>query len=157
MLPVLALALALHPAHATEVGNGKDFGIGVALGVGAAFTGKWWFGPHNGFAFHVGSGYGNWVGGQVQWEGDIVQFVDWPFANFNMYWDAGITSYMWTWSHNEGLTVGGTGGIGVDLRFHKVPAAVFLETDAHVMPIALGDAEPVWFDVYGVTGGRWYF
>lgn len=140
-------------ASQTEVGNGKNFGLGFQLGAPTTFTGKLWFNDASGGSFHVGTWFGSYFEGRVQYEQRFVQFGDWNFADLGMYWAAGISTHYWIWAGNE-FQIGVCGGVGAEMRFKEVPAAVFLETEVGVNILG--------FEYYPVTftsgaGGRWYF
>lgn len=148
----------------TEVGAGKNFGIGVGLGSPTSFTGKYFFGDNAGVAFHVGGlalGVGAYGDARVQYEGRVIEFGDWKFADLGGYWNAGVALRYWLvsgWS--DVLQLGPTGGFGAELRFKDVPAAVYAETDVRLYLIGpdTGTYDGVrQFGLNPLVGGRWYF
>ena len=54
LLTGLFLTFAGRSAHATEVGNGRDFGLGIALGDPMSFVGKVFVARENAIDFGVG-------------------------------------------------------------------------------------------------------
>ncbi len=147
----------------TEVGADKNFGIGVELGFYYSFTGKYFFGDNSGLAFCVGGsplGYG-YTNGRVQYEGRVLEFADWKFADFGGYWNAGLASRIWLDSAiASAVQVGPTGGVGVELRFKDVPAAVYGETDFRLWLVGpkTGTYDGInQFLLTPLVGGRWYF
>ncbi len=157
MLASLLLLTTLSTAQATEVGNGKNFGIGAGVGLPFTFTGKAWFSDQHALAFHVGMRFNAYLGGRVQYEGRVVEFADWPFADFGLYWDAGVFTRSWIfWAGSNNLQLGPTGGVGVELRFKDVPAAVYVESDLQ-MNVMGHDGDLGWMSFEGGAGGRWYF
>ena len=157
MLPSLLLLSTLASAGTTEVGHGKNFGIGVGLGVPFTFTGKAWFTEQHALSFHVGMSFGSYLGGRVQYEGRVAEFADWPFADFGLYWDLGVFTRSWVFAnYSNYFQLGPTGGVGAELRFKDVPAAVFIESDLQLN--ALGHTTSfAWMNFEGGAGGRWYF
>ena len=149
---LLSMLLALSTAQATEVGTSKTFGLGLQGGYPATFTGKYWVNDLGGVAFHVGT-VATYLEGRVQVEQRFYDIGDWSFANLGLYWNAGVSARSWTSSGTD-VSIGPTGGVGAEMRFHVVPAAVFVETDAQYYVL-----DPVSVPVGFTTGagGRWYF
>ena len=147
----------------TEVGAGKDFGIGVEAGLYYSFTGKYFFGDNAGLAFSVGaSPYGiGYTNGRVQFEGRVLEFADWDFADFGGYWNAGLASRIWLDSSiTSSVQLGPTGGVGVELRFKEAPAAVYAETDFRLWLVGPKTGTYAGISQFGLAplvGGRWYF
>ena len=159
---VLLSSLAV-AAPRTEVGAGKNFGIGVEVGTYYSFTGKYFFSDNSGVAFSVGgnpAGFGH-TDGRVQYEGRVVEFADWAFADFGLYWNVGIASRIWLDSSiASSVQLGPTAGAGVELRFKDVPAAVYAETDLRVWLLGPTTGEYEGINQFGLSplvGGRWYF
>ncbi len=156
MLASLVLLSALTAAaETTEVGHGKNFGIGVQLGSPLTVTGKYWLNESGGIVFHAGTWFGTFYEGRLQYESQFVQFGDWDFGDVGMYWHAGLATRYWVIPTitNE-LSLGPSGGVGGELRFKPVPAAVFVEVGAAVY--VLGHTYS-WWDYSYALGGRWYF
>jgi hypothetical protein len=148
----------------TEVGAGKNFGIGIEVGFPNSFTGKYFFGDNAGVAFHVGGsmvGVGGYTDARVQYEGRVLEFGDWKFADLGGYWNAGVATRYWLVSGwTQSLQLGPTGGVGAEMRFKDVPAAVYAETDARLYLVGPDTGTYVGVRQFGFTstvGGRWYF
>jgi hypothetical protein len=150
---LLSMLLALSTAQATEVGTAKTFGLGFQGGYPVTFTGKYWLNDGGGVAFHVGASTALYLEGRVQVEQRFYDIGNWPFADLALYWDAGVITRLWT-TTSGGLSLGPTGGVGAEMRFHAVPAAVFAETNVQYY---LLDAGTVTVDYTTGAGGRWYF
>ncbi len=147
-----SLLFALATAQATEVGTAKTFGLGFQGGVPATFTGKYWFNDLGGVSFHVGTVAAVYLEGRVQIEQRFFDIGNWSFADLALYWNAGVSTRSWLGS-STGLSIGPTGGVGAEMRFHTVPAGVFVETDAQYY---LVDAASVPLGIASGAGGRWY-
>jgi hypothetical protein len=156
MLTSLALFSVLTASAATtEVGHGKNFGIGVQMGSPVTVTGKYWMDDQGGVAFHAGTWFGFYNEGRVQYERQFVQFGDWDFADLGMYWHAGVFARLWTLTGYESLfSLGPSGGVAGEMRFKEVPAAVFLEAGSAVMVLGHDHS---WLSLNYAAGGRWYF
>lgn len=163
MLASLMLLTAL--AGATEVAHEKRVGIGAHVGYPTAFTMKFYISQKGGFTFHVGVVPGYWYGAgryflhlhsRLQYQHEIVEFADWEFARFDMYFsvDAALNVVP---DDPVVLRPGVGAGVGVELQFHEVPASVYVETIPMVFPIDFGNTPYFPVTVYGGAGGRWYF
>jgi hypothetical protein len=150
---LLSMLLALSTAQATEVGHSKTFGLGLQAGVPATFTGKYWVNDKGGVAFHIGAFSGLYLDGRIQVEQRFYDLGDWSFAHLGLYWDAGVITRLWT-TTSGGVSLGPTGGVGAEMRFHTVPAAVFAETNFQYY---LLDAGTLSVAYTSGAGGRWYF
>lgn len=162
MLSLLLLLSA--PADASDVGSPNKFGIGVASGPSAIdFTGKYYFNEKAGLAFYAGTSF-VYHNVRVNYESEIKTFVEWPWAEFVMYWDAGVDAELWTF-YGSTFEVGVGGGVGVELQFEKVPAQVFVDAGLGVYPvnycsgITASTGVPCfgWVQGRGAAGARWYF
>ncbi|MFZ5478654.1 MAG: hypothetical protein ACOZNI_17920 [Myxococcota bacterium] len=155
MLTALVLASSL--ANATDVARTRKFGIGASTGVAyLAFTGKYYFDPKGGIAFWAGTS-GIHHQARVNYEREFVEFADWDFARFDMYWDVGADFGVWYLGTAE---VGAGGGVGVELQFHEVPVQVWVDAGAGVYPSCYGYGVYVggcFLQGRGSAGGRWYF
>jgi len=139
----------------TEVGHGKNFGLGVQAGSPSTFTGKFWLDEQGGVAFHAGTWFGYYFEGRVQYERQFVQFGDWDFGDLGMYWHAGVATRYWTVvGVAADLSVGPSGGVAAELRFKDVPAAVFVEVGTQVLVLGNDNG---WLGYNSGAGGRWYF
>lgn len=169
LLTGLLLTLAGRPANATEVGNGRDFGLGFAVGdpmgfVGKVFVGKenavdfgvgffnWWRGCHNDRGTRVcGGGWGNLtLHADYLWQFEIVRG-----RKAKLDWHLGPGGRVWIRNHhhNDDLAMAIRGPIGIDLTFNK-PS--FIEVFLEVAP-AMYVFPDVWVDPEANLGVRFYF
>lgn len=151
-LSLIALLLILSSSVAHAQGT---FGIGLQLGQPTTFTGKYLFNADQGIAFHVGThlNHTKYQHVRVQYEQRFVDFAKWRWGDLGMYFDVGGVLRSW-----DGHTATGpSGGVGLDMRFRKVPIIVFAELDVRVY--MLGDHDKVSddADLYEGVGARWYF
>lgn len=159
MLHIFSLLMMAAPeAQAEEVNAAGNFGIGVQAGSPLTFTGKYYMSEGTGVGFHVG-GFIGYAHARVQFEKEFVEFADWDFARFPMYWCIGgnFDGYFasrWFWP-------GVQGGVGVELQFHDFPLQVFVETTPAIkIPMGAFDSGYIWgawLDWYGGAGVRYYF
>lgn len=177
---VLAAGLcAAAPAEASEVGEGKIFGLGPILGEPFGGTGKVWFGPRMAFQFHAAITW--WdinrlaIFADVLWHPHVI--------NQNRYFDL-----LWYFG------VGGGAGIrapwdddryhghprdndddweadpavwirvpfGFPFLFHRVPVEAFVEFGPTLRFEFYEDADgdddfDLDFRGFFAVGGRWYF
>ena len=149
---LLSMLLALSAAQATEVGTSKAFGLGLQAGYPDTFTGKYWVNDQGGLAFHIGAFSEFYLDGRIQLEQRFYDIGNWSFAHLGLYWNAGVTTRL---RHTGGVvSLGPTGGVGAEMRFHVVPAAVFAEANFQYYLLDAG--------LFGLpyttgAGGRWYF
>jgi hypothetical protein len=166
MLASLLLLSSLAVASPrTDVGAGKNFGLGVELGWVECVTGKYFLSDNQGIAFHVGGSTmglgGGYLDARVQYEMRVLELFDWKFADFGGYWNAGVATRQWLdGALTQSFQLGATGGVGVEMRFKEAPAAVYGETDLRIY--AIGPTTGTYDGIRqfgGVTtiGGRWYF
>lgn len=159
MLTALALSTLV---QASEIGTTKKFGIGVASGpMAISATGKYYFNDRAGLSFYAGTS-GLYHGARVNFESEIVEFADWDWATFGMYWDAGVDLGLYSWWGYAGANVGVGGGVGVELQFAEVPAQVFVDAGLGVYPVNFCNVYTSYagfclVSPRGAAGGRWYF
>lgn len=154
-----SLLLATQLAQASDIGKTKTFGIGVAIGYPMSVTGKFWLDDKGGIAVFAGTGF-TYFNFRGQYERDFIEFHDWDWAQFGMYWDIGAelnvypTSFLY---RTGGIGPGVYGGVGAWLRFHNVPAEVFVEVDAGAQYVTYSSIVPIAPLYHTIAGGRWYF
>jgi hypothetical protein len=163
------LALVDAPrAEATEVGYGRNLGLGFVLGDPTGFVGKYWVGRTNaidaGFGFY-GYGWG-WCnnrgcGGNQSfsfnadylWQSNLVRST----AQLDWHIGAGGRTIIWNNGNNPNgggnVALGARMPIGLDLMFNNPN---FLEVFFELAPI-LYVAPGVWFNIEGGLGVRLYF
>jgi hypothetical protein len=160
------------PAHATEVGYQRKFGLGLLLGDPTALSAKLWVAPTNALDFGLGFyGYGindrcytdnngNTVcnrGGynagtfiaDYLWQSNIVR------STAQLDWHIGVGGSM-TWigaCNGDCIRLGPRGVFGLDLMFQN-PA--FLEVFFEIAPV-LNIVPGLWLDFEGGIGVRFYF
>lgn len=174
ILLLLAVAGLARPAHATEVGNGRNIGLGFQLGDPTALIGKAYVGGENAFDFGLGFwGYGRhrgcydakngnyyWCAGGYDawsihadylWQYPIVQNqvkLDWhigPGARIFFVEDNG--------PNNNDVWLAARMPVGLDLTFNR-PG--FLEVFFELAP-ALYIVPGPNLDIEGALGVRFYF
>jgi hypothetical protein len=156
----------LGEASATEVGHGRDFGLGFALGSPTSIVGKYFVGGGNAFDF----GFGFWTYG---WRCDRPdrgycgggRAFDLVSLNADYLWQDNIvrgTGATLDWHIGGGGRVWLGGGdfslaarmpIGIDLTFRK-PS--FLELFLEVAP-AMYIVPGLYLDIEAFLGVRFYF
>ncbi len=162
----------LSTAHATEVGNGRDFGLGFALGRPSSLVGKVFLGGEN--ALDFGLGFSSF--GSNCWDRDGDRYCDnrWRFnhitANVDYLWQdeivrgtgakldwhIGVGGRIWLYEdgYNDGLALAARMPVGLDLTF---PKPDFLEVYLELAP-ALYVFPSVGLDlVEAQLGVRFYF
>ena len=170
VLSLTVVAGAGATAHATEVGSGRNFGLGFQLGDPTAFTGKAFIGSGNAIDFGLGfSGFGdrcrdanghyyygcNGYGhdfslhGDFLWQDNLVRQqvkLDWHIgvgARF-IFWDAFDHGYVDFIARMP---------LGLDLYFQR-PS--FLEVFFEIAP-GIVIVPFAWFDLDADIGVRFYF
>lgn len=159
MLTALALSAVV---HASDIGESKKFGIGVASGpMAISATGKFYLNQKSGISAYLGTS-GTYHGLRANFESEFVEFAEWSFARLDMYWDAGLDAGLFSWWGYTGAQLGVGGGVGVELQFSKVPAHVFVDVGLGVYPLNFCNTYTAYSGLCliqprGAAGGRWYF
>ena len=170
MLASLVLLSSLAVAGPrTEVGDTKVFGAGVQLGWPMTGTVKYFLSDNHGVSAHLGGWFAGlgWVELRGQYEMRVIEFADWKFADLGGYWNAGalfnklfVPDYLYPNYAGRTVQVGICGGVGAEMRFKDVPAAVFAETDLRVYVYGPESGALAGANNWGpavAAGGRWYF
>jgi hypothetical protein len=145
---VMLLSLVLHPstASATEVGKGKNFGIGFAVGDPMALVGKVFIDKDNAVDFGVGffrlwnrcrtrdgaricGGFGSVTfNADYLWEFEIVEG-----RSAKLDWHIGAGGRLWLADSddNQDLAIAGRMPVGIDLTFQRPD---FIEVYLEVAP-----------------------
>jgi hypothetical protein len=177
LLSVMVLSLTIvagtsATAHATEVGNGRNFGLGFQLGDPTALIGKAFIGRGNaidfGLGFGVGWGYarcrdshGDWyycgdrygrnwsLHGDYLWQDNLVR------GRAQLDWHIGAGARIDFWDAFDGGRVAVTARmpIGLDLSFDRPNfLEVFFELDPGIVIVP-----PLIFDLDAAIGVRFFF
>ncbi len=154
----------VRPAQATEVGRGRDFGIGVAIGSPTSVVGKVFIGGGNAIDF----GFGFWTYGlscndrgycdrrtldvvtinaDYLWQDSIVHG-----SKANLDWHIGAGGRVWVGSGDAAIAA--RMPVGLDLTFRK-PS--FLEVFVEIAPAAYFVPNLIDIDVEAFLGVRFYF
>jgi hypothetical protein len=167
------ILLGASEAQATEVGNGRRFGLGFQLGDPTAIIGKLFLGGGNAFDFGVGfDGYGRgycWDEGRRRrcwdddygfdhmslhadylWQENIVR------GTAQLDWHIGVGGRMWIWDdgpQDDDVWLGARMPVGLDLTFNRPSfLEVFFEIAPTLMIFPFVD-----LDLEAAIGVRFYF
>ena len=173
LMAAILLGGAVRPAHATEVGYGRRFGLGFVLGDPTGVSAKYWLGPTNsldaslgfwGYGFndrcwydntghaHCGA-FGGYSNGTFNvdylWQSNLVRGsaqLDWHIgAGGRMLWFGGCNGDCFAFAARM--------PVGLDLMFTN-PS--FVEIFVELAPAFY--IVPGWgFDIEGGLGARFYF
>jgi hypothetical protein len=177
LISVMVLSLTLvagagATAHATEVGSGRNFGLGFQLGDPTALIGKVFIGRGN--AIDFGLGFGGWgynrcrdsaghwyycgdrygrdwsLHGDYLWEDNLARQ-----GQVKLDWHIGAGARMEFWDAFDGGRVSliARMPVGLDLTFAR-PS--FLEVFFEIAP-GLMIVPPLFFDLDAALGVRFYF
>lgn len=156
-------------AQATEVGYGRNFGLGFEIGEPVGFVGKYWVGKTNAFDFGVGfDGYAAGVctndrngvcNGRFTfnvdylWQSNLVKST----AQLDWHIGAGGRVNIWNAGNRDYVALGARMPVGLDLMFNKPN---FLELFFEIAPIVYVGANVgpfLWLGFDGDLGVRFYF
>ena len=156
-------------AQATEVGYGRNLGLGFELGAPTGFTGKYWVGRTNALDFGVGfDGYYNGgtcfnnnpgacgnrmtLNGDYLWQSNLIK----GSAQLDWHIGAGGRLNLANANSRNYFSLGGRMPVGLDLMFANPN---FLELFFEIAPVVyLGNAGPIlWLDFDVNLGVRFYF
>ncbi len=159
-------------ARATEVGYGRNFGLGFELGNPTGFVGKYWVGRTNALDFGLGfdgyyGSYGQYctnnnngvcdgrltVHGDYLWQSNLVRST----AQLDWHIGAGGRVNIWNDANRSYVALGARMPVGLDLMFNH-PS--FLELFFEIAPIIyIGPSvgRIMWFSFDGSLGVRFYF
>lgn len=159
---LLALGIAA-PAGATEIGNGRAFGLGLQLGAPSAITGKFYLGGRqNAIDFAVGAFYDDY--GYV-YDGLYVQAA-YHFHLTELTSGNGVTipfrigiggflgswNYGWSGRWDYGVVIGARVPFGLDFDLESAPVQFYLEVAPQVTVLP-----PLGIGADGGIGFRYYF
>jgi hypothetical protein len=157
-------------ARATEVGNGRTFGLGFQLGDPTALIGKVFVGGGNALDFGLGFGgfgynrcrdsFGHWyycgdtygrdwsIHADYLWEDNLAHQ-----SQVRLDWHIGAGARMEFWNGGGNLALIARMPLGLDLTFAR-PS--FLEIFFEIAP-GIMIVPPVYFDLDAALGVRFYF
>jgi len=175
LIPVIVLALTIvagasATAHATEVGSGRNFGLGFQLGEPTAFIGKVFVGSGNAVDFGLGFqgwGYGRcrgpgpnrgWdcggyrnlsVHADFLWQDNLVR----QQAKLDWHIGGGARMVFWRWNGGSDVGLFARVPIGLDLSFNRPSfLEVFFEIAPGLWLVPFAD-----IDLDAALGVRFYF
>ena len=133
---LLALAVFSTDAQATEIGNGRNFGLGIQLGSPSGLTGKYYLGGRrNALSFAIGSAYdgrfysGLWITGSYDFH--LVELVN--ESEVIMPLRVGIGGWLATGSYGYGryydrnAYFGLRVPVGIDFDLNSAPVQFYVE------------------------------
>lgn len=166
---VLVSALVA-PAGATEVGYGRNLGLGIELGNPTGFVGKYWIGRTNALDFGVGAAgyYGDYCtydGSRGFCDGRLTMNADYLWqsnlvkGNAQLDWHIGLGGRLDLWSRGsrDYFAIAPRMPVGLDLMFNNPN---FLEVFMEIAPLLyLGpNVGPIiWFAIDANIGVRFFF
>ena len=155
-----ALLLAVDTAAATEIGNGRDFGLGIQIGSPSGLTGKYYLGGRrNAVSFALGSAYdgrfydGVWITGSYDFH--LAELVN--ESALVLPFRIGVGGFLATNSYgfgryNDDVFLGVRVPFGLDLDFNDAPVQVYVEV---AFDLALYPG--IWSGLDAGLGVRYYF
>ena len=163
-LAVALVALTSPAAEASQVGAGRDFGLGVTLGAPSGLSMKIFMANQHALDIAVGVGY--YGGASFDTHVDYHFYTkpltrtsafDLPLyigvgGRFNFWFEDGNRHYWGGKTKSGRVGVGVRVPIGIAFHFNKVPVDLFLE----IVP-GLGVIPGVGFHLDGAIGARYFF
>jgi Protein of unknown function (DUF3996) len=151
---------AIPAANAQEPGNGKNLGLGIALGSPSGLTGKYYLNQKNAIQATLGLGF---VGGNhLNFSLDYLYHLNLLGKSaFKLDGYIGIGGFVWMWfDDNDGsanddksnIGIGVRVPIGVAMIFKSIPLDIYLE-----LAPALRVIGRTGFGFQGAIGVRYYF
>lgn len=167
---VLSAAIALvalsaaAPASASQVGNGRNFGLGVTLGAPSGLSMKYFMGQNHALDLGVGVGFfgGNTLSVHLDYHWHAAMLTktsafDLPFyigvgGRFNFWFKDEYHHYWGGESHSGRIGAGVRVPFGIAFHLNKVPLDIYLE----IVP-GLGVFPGVGAFLDGAVGVRYFF
>jgi hypothetical protein len=156
-------------ARATEVGYGRNLGLGFELGNPTGFVGKYWVGRTNAwdFGFGVDGYYGDFCSynshgvcdGRFTFNADYLWQSNLVKSTAQLDWHIGAGGRMNIWNSNAHnyVALGGRMPVGLDLMFNNPN---FLEVFFEIAPVLYIGPDVgsfIWFAFDGNLGVRFFF
>ncbi len=167
-LPVLAVftltfglfSMAWTQKAEAQVGQGNNFGLGIALGSPSGLTGKYYLNDKNAIQGTVGLGFvdGNHFNVTVDY---LYHFNLMGQSAFKLDAYAGFGAYLWKWFDNDNsndnadkkmIGIGARIPLGLAFVFAKLPIDIYLEVAPSLTVVGRTG-----FGVSGALGFRYYF
>lgn len=170
---MLLLLVSLATA-ATDIGENKPLGVGVATGPATVSATVKYFLDDKGAVVGYAGTNGAYHGLRAGYQREFVNWgQDWTWGQVGMYWHVAADVHAYTGPYyGSSLAVGAGGGVGATLKLQSIPLEVFAEAGLGFFPIngycqdvAADTAAATGFDFGGVcyvggmgaSGVRWYF
>ncbi len=167
------ILLAASLASATEVANGANDGVGIAIGAPAfAFTYKHNFSQKHAVAAYVGRSI-RWIPFDVraEYNGELAELHDWVWGRLTLMWEGGLEFSLTDRYGNIGTRLGAVGGLGSTLQLHDFPLEAFVDISMGLYPLnnncfdtltagsscLVGRVDVKRFPSPVRIGARWYF
>ena len=160
ILLAVAAILLLSPAANAQGPEGRTFGLGLCLGEPAGVTAKYWLDSNHAVDAAVGWGYFPHQGLSIyaDYLYNLYTLVDAGSVPFDLLFYFGVGGKVGFWQHKDrdkgGIGIGVRVPFGLTMVFTSAPFDVFFEITPS---IGFGAPDPVWFDLDGCIGGRFYF
>lgn len=166
----LVLSAASGAAHATEVGYGRNLGLGFELGNPTGFVGKYWVGRTNAWDFGLGLDgyYGDFCtyndnrgacdgrftfNADYLWQSNLVKST----AQLDWHIGAGGRMNIWNAGSRNYVAVGGRMPVGLDLMFNNPSFLELFFEIAPVLYVGPNVGSILWFAFDGNLGVRFFF
>ena len=165
----LLVGLAHGRAEATEVGYGRNFGLGFALGNPTGFVGKYWVDRTNAWDFGVGFDgyYGGWCnyenrgvcGGRFTMNADYLWQSNIVKGSAQLDWHIGAGARVNIWENAGGnyAAIGARMPVGLDLMFNRPNFLEIFFEIAPVLYVGPNVGRILWLSFDGNLGVRFFF
>jgi hypothetical protein len=156
-------------AHATEVGYGRNFGLGFEIGEPTGFVGKYWVGRTNAWDFGVGfDGYTSNVctnnnngvcDGRFTFNADYLWQSNLVKSTAQLDWHIGVggRANIWNSGNNNYVALGARMPVGLDLMFNNPGFVELFFEIAPIVYVGPRVGRVLWFGFDGDLGVRFYF
>lgn len=149
--------LAPFTAHATEVGNRADIGVGIVLGEPTGITGKIYLSREHALDVTLGTGtYDNgrdsglWLSVVYLWHPSVLH----SDPAFDLGWHFGVGGFVTDHQVQSDAAIGARVPVGLDFTLHDVPLQFFIDVSADV-EIVPDPVQDLWLGLG--LGGRYFF
>ena len=132
---LLFTAVAPFAAHAAEVGETRDLGLGIVLGEPTGITGKAYLSREHALDVTLGTGTyddgrdsGLWLSLVYLWHPSVLH----SDPSFDLGWHFGVGGFITDRQIQDDAAIGARVPIGLDVTLHDVPVQFFLDVSADV-------------------------